>query len=710
MITGVLHFSRKKITLIDRDQTEYFVRRYSGAHGYIDGDVVEARFVRPASHGYQAEVTLKKLLTRSPHTLIAEITNISSRGIFATIDPSLGSLHPIRVESHTPVASHDIVTIRYEEKRAWWRVVQRVALSHDPEKEEKKILTLSGIQTEFSPWVLRESQWITGPLLENAWASIVPALFFSWLSEPLLLPTRAIQKKWDTPQIRTDFRDWFTMTIDSRDAKDLDDAISIARYDDGGYLLGVHIADVAEYVHENSPLDREARERTTSIYTPDKVIPMLPKSLSDDLCSLHPGSPKLTLSLLIRLTKEARVIDTFLTEWIIESKCQGVYEDIEREKNSSEPSDFLHFFALYRALAKRRKKEGKILFISTEPVFSLDTTGKVVDIQKRERLDAHMLIEEYMVLANEEVAKWCDKHGIPFLSRAHGEPPEVHQPLIREIIGVQKWTKLIPSHIRSFLDALHEQKYSHNSKKTENHSPTMSHDTRDTESALYLHSRLLLPKMAKAHYTDTLVSHFWLALSYYAHFTSPIRRYPDLIVHRIIKESLHGRLSNIRKSHYRAILKNIAKKCNNGEILASDVEHAINTVKMIEYMSDTVWEQYMWRISGITEWAIFVELDNAVEVTIALTPMTKQRKHQKYTKRINKSESWHTHILTLPDTWARPTLDPRNGILMYGQRRIAQIGERVRVEITRIDSWEKRIFGNILLTPSEISWEGQREA
>lgn len=238
-------------------------------------------------------------------------------------------------------------------------------------------------------------------------------------------------------------RNWYTFTIDGADARDLDDAISIAEFTNGDYLLGVHIADVSYYVTEKSPIDTEARSRGTSIYLPNRVIPMLPETLSNDLCSLNPNTDKNTLTCLMRIEpRSGKVLHTDIFASVIDSKHRGVYEDIfekfskknfqdEMLKNAIESS-----FSLYKILEKRRKKEGKIGFEATELYFDFtDNTDYIPDaIRKRERNEAHMLIEEFMVIANEEVAKWCTKRKIPFLSRVHPEPSEEGAKIIENIL------------------------------------------------------------------------------------------------------------------------------------------------------------------------------------------------------------------------------------------------------------------------------------
>jgi len=267
---------------------------------------------------------------------------------------------------------------------------------------------------------------------------------------------------WETvtwnQETRLSFENWYTLTIDGSDARDLDDAISIAEYRNGDLLLGVHIADVSSYVTAGSELDREAHRRGTSIYLPERVIPMLPEILSNDRCSLHPGERKETLSCLMHIDKKtARVKHVDIVPGLIMSRHRGVYENIWAEyqalKNPTNPHEHTlrMAFELYTLLFKRRRREGKILFETDEIQFIFDASGKVVGTKVRERNDAHKLIEECMVLANEEVAKWCTKRKIPFLSRVHDAPPLEQREIIARILGKSD-TRIHPLDIRQYLD------------------------------------------------------------------------------------------------------------------------------------------------------------------------------------------------------------------------------------------------------------------
>ncbi|MBC7498417.1 RNB domain-containing ribonuclease, partial [Candidatus Gracilibacteria bacterium] len=499
----------------------YFVRPYSIQSGYVHGDRVKARITKRGDGGRMAEVEIISLVSRSHDPLLARI--ISKKGKqFLKIIPEQGNLEVPFFAKDTQYTKNSIISVRFGSNDQV-EIVGVFGREDDIDLDERLILWLSRARTEFPGSVIRESEEV-----------------------------REYAQKIDLKN-RTDFRNWYTLTIDGSDAKDLDDAISIRQESNGDYTLAVHIADVAEYVTEGSSLDREALARATSIYTPGKVIPMLPEILSNDLCSLHPGTMKLTLSAVMTIDPRGYVRHTDIVEGIIESQHRGVYDDIYAMMGNRSMGNGVGLkesikiaTTLYYILEKRRRKEGKITFESTEIYFDFGDEVKngmqktPVNIKRRERNDAHKLIEEFMVLANEEVAKWCKKHELPFLSRVHGLPGNEQTEIINTILAqtpkdqhlirlpMTKGARVLePTHIREFLENISD--------------PT----------ELYRYSRLLLPKMAKATYSDTPFRHFGLALEYYSHFTSPIRRYPDLQVHRIIKEQIRGILTPVRVAHYK---------------------------------------------------------------------------------------------------------------------------------------------------------------
>lgn len=450
---------------------------------------------------------------------------------------------------------------------------------------------------------------------------------------------------------RLDLRLWPTMTIDWSDAKDLDDAISIARYEGGDYLLWVHIADVAEYVTEWSELDTEAYLRGTSIYTPGRVIPMLPEILSNDRCSLHPGGPKLTLSILMRIDAAGYVKESFVTESIIESMEKGIYDEVWKEMQKGK---FENFSSLYTILTKRRAKEWKILFETTECYFDLDDERNIKNIRKRERNDAHMMIEEFMVLANEEVAKWCQTKGIPFLSRVHDAPSAEKTREIHELISID--TSDRHGDIIS-VDVGKEEITPHTIR-------TILEQAR-LRGDLYRFSRLLLPKMSKAVYQDKKHRHFWLALEYYAHFTSPIRRYPDLLLHRMIKKYLHTELAE-KKGEYVKNMKKWGLSLSEKERSAEEVSRSIDNLYMCRYMSQYVWQSFDGVVSWLTESNIYVELESGVEGSLYIGKWAAKKVH-----------------LTLDSV--RGALIDKNGNIAY------IIGQPLRVKIREVDIGNRRI-------------------
>ncbi len=636
-ITGTIAYSPRKITLIS-GEVSYFVKPFSVQSGYVHGDRVKARIMRRWDGGRMAEVEILALVSRSRDPLLARIISKKWKQYLKVI-PEQGNLEVPYFQKDKTYSEDTIVSIRF-----WANdrvdIVSIFGQEGDIDLDERLILWLARARTEFPQNVIQESEDIKKEASKDTMQysrslkneEFETGKFFRKEFPDLEMTKKQIfpAKKSEVFQgsERTDFRDWYTLTIDGSDAKDLDDAISIRQEKNGDYALAVHIADVAEYVTEWSAIDREAIMRATSIYTPGKVIPMLPEILSNDLCSLHPGTRKLTLSCVMTVDPRWYVKHTDIVEGIIESQHRGVYDDIYQimENNPLDKNIWLHGSIalakkLYHILEKRRRKEGKITFESTEIYFDFEKTENKtktqktpIHIKKRERNDAHKLIEEFMVLANEEVAKWCQQHGLPFLSRVHGLPGNEQTEIIQWILHnatitslteagknwnisflKQKLTPVLePTHIREFLESIHDP------------------------IELYRYSRLLLPKMAKATYSDTPFRHFGLALEYYSHFTSPIRRYPDLQVHRIIKEKIQWKLSNERITHYKTLLKRIARTCSERERGAEDIERAMNSLYTCRYMSDKIWKTYTGQISGLSEFALFVELENGIETTLYL--------------------------------------------------------------------------------------------
>ena len=405
-------------------------------------------------------------------------------------------------------------------------------------------------------------------------------------------------------QGRKDIRSWQTVTIDGEDAKDLDDAITISR-EAYGYRLGVHIADVSHYVTENSPLDQEALRRGTSVYLVDRVIPMLPHKLSNGICSLNEGTDRLALSCIMDLDFQGRVLGHEVAETVIQVDRRMTYTAVNAIVTDQDPNtmeeyrDFTEMFALMKELAdilrERRYQRGSIDFDFPETKMILDEKGRPVEICPYERNAATRIIEDFMLMANETIAEDYFWQEVPFLYRTHDTPDPEKMKRLGLFINNFGYT------IRTQQGEVHPKEIQKLLKKIEG----------SEEEALI--SRLTLRSMRQAKYMPVCSGHFGLAAKYYTHFTSPIRRYPDLQIHRIIKENLHGNLTEKRLSHYDKLLTGVSIQCSATERRAEEAERETIKMKKCEYMAKRIGREYEGVISGVTNWGFYVELPNTVE-------------------------------------------------------------------------------------------------
>ena len=392
------------------------------------------------------------------------------------------------------------------------------------------------------------------------------------------------------------------VTIDGDDAKDFDDAISIEKTIHG-YKLGVHIADVSYYVRKNTPLDIEARKRGTSTYVVDKVVPMLPHLLSNGICSLNPDVERLTLSCVMNVNHKGEIVDYDLFESVIKSKYRMTYNNVNKifEGNKSvnkKYKDISHLFYLMRDCAKlirkRRDLNGSIDFDKEEALIVVDDKGKVVDIKKRERRESENIIEDFMISANECVAKHLKHLSIPTLYRIHESPTSKKIEEFKRVSSLMghtlkyKGSTLRPKDIQKYLNGL-----------------------KDSEDYPVI-STLMLRSMQKARYDAKPIGHFGLALEDYLHFTSPIRRYPDLIVHRMLKKyCFNHNYDDLEKDE--KLMCELAILTSERERASIDAERDVDSMKMAEYMLDHIGEVYEGIVSSVTTFGFFVELDNLIE-------------------------------------------------------------------------------------------------
>lgn len=412
---------------------------------------------------------------------------------------------------------------------------------------------------------------------------------------------------------RMDFRDQATVTIDGEDAKDLDDAVTIVKNEDGGYELGVHIADVSHYVTEGSALDKEALRRGTSVYLADRVIPMLPHKLSNGICSLNEGVDRLTLSCVITYDAGGKIRGTRIGESVIRVDHRMSYKDVDAIVTAHNAglmekyNDFVPMFETMKELAlilrKNRKKQGSIDFDFPECKIELDDQGRPLEIVPYDRNMATKIIEEFMLAANKAVAEEFFWREVPFVYRVHEYPDREKVKELAALAANFSYTLKVgreevhPKEIQKLIESIE-----------------------GTEEEVFL-SRLTLRAMKRAKYSTENDGHFGLATKYYCHFTSPIRRYPDLQIHRIIKECLNGGMSPKRIEHYEERLMQVAKASSDMERRADDAEREVDKLKKAEYMASKLGEEYDGIISGVTGWGIYVELENTVEGMVRLADM-----------------------------------------------------------------------------------------
>jgi ribonuclease R len=412
---------------------------------------------------------------------------------------------------------------------------------------------------------------------------------------------------------RADLRNMKIVTIDGADAKDLDDAVSVERLPNGNYRLGVHIADVSHYVKEGSRLDKEAYKRGTSVYFLDRVIPMLPERLSNGICSLNPKADRLTMTVFMEINPEGNVEDYEIMQSVIRTSERMTYTDVSDILEKGDTSlmerydylvdDFRAMEELYRILRDKRIRRGSIDFEFSENKVLLDDQGKPVDIVMVERRTADRIIEEFMLVCNETVAEHVHWLGVPFVYRVHEEPDDEKMQTLNEFLynlgySIKGIKKVRPKALQRIV---------------------MNVRGKREEKVV---NTVLLRSLKRARYCNENLGHFGLATEHYCHFTSPIRRYPDLVVHRILKETLSGSINKNRAEHLRQFVEKAALQSSERERAADEAEREVEDLKKVEYMSERVGDVFEGIISGVTAFGIFVELDNGVEGMVRVSYMT----------------------------------------------------------------------------------------
>lgn len=556
------------------------------SNGALNGDKVQIEVLEGGS-GKRREGRVVRVLERETKTVVGTYTKNKTFGfvvpdnqklgsdIFIPLDKSRGA-----VNGHKVVA--EITSYGDKDKNPEGKVIEILGHVNDPGVDILSIVRAFHLPEEYPDGVMNQISQIPDTVASEDIGG------------------------------RLDLRDMAMVTIDGEDAKDLDDAVSLTR-EGNIYKLGVHIADVSQYVTEKSPLDVEALKRGTSVYLVDRVIPMLPHKLSNGICSLNAGVDRLALSCLMDIDEKGNVVSHKIAETVIRvdermsyTSVKKIIEDLDEEERAK----YQHLVPMLKQmeeladiLREKRRKRGSIDFDFPESKITLDEKGRPIEIKAYERNKATKIIEDFMLIANETVAEDYFWQEIPFVFRTHENPdPE-------KILKLGIFINNFGYSIKIGQDEIHPKELQKLMEKIEN----------TPEEPLI--SRLTLRSMKQAKYTVSNEGHFGLATKYYCHFTSPIRRYPDLQIHRIIKENLRSGLSSKRTKHYEKILPEVSSQSSAMERRADEAEREVEKLKKVEYMKQFIGKVFDGVISGITTWGIYVELPNTVEGMIRVTEL-----------------------------------------------------------------------------------------
>lgn len=561
--------------------------------GALNGDIVQAVIFEDTlnTQGKSRVGRVVKIVKHANTFVVGTFFRKKEYGFVVSEDKRLGKDIFIEAKDTKGAVSGHKVAVQITDfgdgkKNPMGRITEILGHINDPGSDLLTVLRAFGIPTEFSAEVMEEAQHAPEKVSE-----------------------------WECRK-RLDLREEVMITIDGEDAKDLDDAVSLKKTEHG-YLLGVHIADVTEYVREGSALDCEAKKRGTSVYLINRVVPMLPHRLSNGICSLNAGEERLTISCLMELAEDGTIIGHRIAESVVCVNRRTSYTEIaallsaEEERKEAFATEYGAIYPMLLLMANvskllraKRKARGAIDFDFPESKICLDETGKPIEICPYERNDATRMIEDFMLAANETVAEDFFWQEIPFVYRVHESPDE-------------EKIKRLGVLIQNFGYCLRTGKTTPHPKVLQS---LLERSDGSPEEALI--ARLTLRSMKQAKYKTECEGHFGLATKYYCHFTSPIRRYPDLQIHRIIKENLRGELEERRRAHYRGILEEVAQHSSKMERTAEEAERELEKMKKCEYAAERIGMQAEGIISGITNYGLYVELPDTVEGMIRLSDLT----------------------------------------------------------------------------------------
>ena len=622
----------------DSDVDDVYIHS-SELNGAMNGDKVIVRLKRPAGFDsrtmtkFRAEGEVIRILQRKVQQVVGTFENSKHFGFVVPDDKRFGSDVFIAKDNFNGARNGmkvlvEITSWPQKTRSAEGKIVQIIGYKDSPGVDILSIIFGHDLPQGFPVEVLEYAEAI-----------------------PEKIPTEELAK-------RQDLRDVQMITIDGDDAKDLDDAVSVQHLPNGNYLLGVHIADVGYYVTEDNVLDKEALERATSIYLIDRVIPMLPQKLSNGVCSLNAGEDRLAMTCMMEVDSKGVVVAHEIFESVIHVDYRMTYKNVtkmlvEQDETLCEQYKVLlpmlkDMEALQGILERKRIHRGAIEFHAPESKVILDKKGKPVRIEWRESGIADKIIEEFMLCANETVAEHYFWMEVPFLYRVHEEPKT------EDVMEVNKFLQALGYSIKGAGNTIHPKAYQSIVEEVAGKPEEQIVNT------------VLLRSMQHARYDTEALGHFGLSAQYYSHFTSPIRRYPDLAIHRVIKELLHNgnRLNEKRIAVLNKKMVHYAMQSSQREKVAEDAERDSVDLKKVEFMQPHVGETFTAKISGVTNFGLFVQLDNSIEGLV--------------------------HISTLVDDFYQ--FRPESfSLLGEHSRKVYQLGQVLQVRLTRVSVEERQI-------------------
>src|SRR5690625_5216897 len=597
LIRGKIEMNKKGFAFLipeDENQQDVYIHS-SDLLSAMNNDTVIVRLEKKGVRDNRPEGVVIRVLEHANNQIVGTFEDSHEFGFVIPDDKRIpNDVFISKNKTRGAVTGHKVIVeiSKYPEDRksAEGEVVQILGHKNDPGIDIISIIYKNGIKMDFPETVLEQAA-----------------------NTPDAISDEDLQG-------RRDLRDEMIVTIDGADAKDLDDAVRVEKLDNGNYLLGVYIADVTHYVTENSAIDKEAHERGTSVYLVDRVIPMIPHRLSNGICSLNRGEDRLTIGCEMEINRTGQVVGHEIFEAVIRTTERMTYTDVnkilvekdETTRNQFEPlvPSFERMEELAAILRHKRMKRGAIDFDFKEAQVLVDDEGKATDVVIRERSTGERLIEEFMLCANETVAEHFHWMDVPFIHRIHESPDEGKLEHFFEFLAglgiVVKGTTndVHPLELQKVLERVKGEK-----------------------EELVI-SKLMLRSMKQAKYDPVSIGHFGLSTEFYTHFTSPIRRYPDLIVHRLIRTYLlQCNMSNKTLKRWRKLIPDISKNKSEMERAAVDTEREVDDLKKAEYMEDKIGEEYTGIISSVTSFGLFVELENTVEGLVHVSYMTDDYYH-----------------------------------------------------------------------------------